>query len=141
MTSTTSESAAPSDAEQAAVAAVPQRIVEAWAEHDADAFAAQFAEDGTMILPGLYCKGRTEIRDFIATAFAGPYRGTRVTGQPFEVRFLSPDTALLLTEGGVLAEGESDVAPERAIRASWLLNRQEGRWLLAAYQNSPAQPG
>jgi uncharacterized protein (TIGR02246 family) len=129
----------PSDADQAAVAAIPGRIVAAWAAHDADAFASVFAKDGSMILPGVYQKGRDDIRDFMAAGFSGPYKGTQVTGEPFDVRVLADDVCILLSVGGVLAAGETELPPERVVRASWLVVKQEGEWLLAAYQNSPSE--
>lgn len=121
----------------AEAAALSERIVAAWANHDADAFAAVFSDDGSMILPGVFCQGREQIRDFMAQAFAGPYRGTQVTGQPLALRAISDDVALIITRGGVMAAGETEVADERAIRASWLAVRRGGSWQLAAYQNSP----
>jgi len=118
---------------------IMRRIVTAWADHDAEAFAAAFTEDATMILPGQYRKGRDQIRDFMAAGFAGPYRGTQVTGEPLDFRYLAEDVALLLTVGGVLAPGQREVSAGQAIRASWLLAERDGRWLLAAYQNSPRE--
>lgn len=123
--------------DEAGVAALPERIVAAWAAQDPAAFAEVFSEDGSMILPGVYRAGRDQIRQFMTEAFAGPYRGTRVTGQPLELRFLSDQVAVLITQGGVLAPGETAVADERAIRASWIAVHRDGRWQLAAYQNSP----
>ncbi|WP_248964378.1 SgcJ/EcaC family oxidoreductase [Sphaerisporangium perillae] len=126
-----------SDADKAAVVAVPGRIVAAWARHDAKAFAEVFTPDGTMILPGSYRKGTADIEAFMAGAFEGPYKGTQVTGQPLDLRFLGADAALVITQGGVLAAGETEVPAERAIRATWVVARHEGEWKLAAYQNSP----
>jgi uncharacterized protein (TIGR02246 family) len=117
---------------------VPSRIVAAWAAKDAEAFAATFTEDGSMILPGgVFLTGRQPIQDFMAEAFAGPYQGTQVTGTPLAVKPLADDVVLILTEGGVLPEDASEVPAASAIRASWLLKRVDGRWLITAYQNTP----
>jgi uncharacterized protein (TIGR02246 family) len=137
MSTSSSTVAGPSDADKAAVAGVPGRIVAAWAAHDADAFAKVFTEDGVMILPGQYQKGRAGISAFMSAAFSGPYKGTQVTGQPIDLRFLTADSAVLVTQGGVLAAGEKEVAAERGIRATWVVVKQDGEWRLANYQNSP----
>jgi uncharacterized protein (TIGR02246 family) len=124
--------------EQAAVAAVPQRIIAAWAGNDAEAFAAAFTEDGTMALPGgVFVKGRPGIKEFMAAGYAGPYKGTRVHGEPVDVRFIGKEGAIVVTVGGVLAPGETEVARERSVRAIWVLAKQDGEWLIAAYQNTP----
>lgn len=133
-----SSTAGPSAADQAAMAAVPQRIVKAWAEHDAEAFAGVFTDDGTMILPGTYCKGREDISAFMAEAFRGRYQGTQVTGTPISVAFLNGEAGVLVTHGGVLRPGQSELSDETAIRASWVVVKRNGEWQLAAYQNSPA---
>jgi uncharacterized protein (TIGR02246 family) len=125
------------DADMAAISALTQKVVAAWAYHDADTFASVFTDDGTMILAGVYCEGRDEVRAHMAQAFEGPYKGTQVTGKPIRLRSLGPDTAILLSQGGVLEPGETEVSPDSAIRASWLVIRQDGQWRLAAYQNTP----
>lgn len=126
------------DADKAAIAALTQKVVSSWAYQDADAFASVFVEDGTMILAGVYCEGRDEVRSFMARAFEGRYKGTQVTGTPISIRFLNPDTAILLSLGGVLEPGQTEVRESSAIRASWLAARQDdGQWKLVAYQNTP----
>jgi len=126
-------------ADQAAIAALTQKVIAAWAYHDADAFAGVFTEDGTMILPGVYKKGRDEIRAFLVESFAGNYKGTQVTGRPLEIRFFTPDSGVLITQGGVLGPGETEVADSQSIRASWTVVKRDGSWHLASYQNTPAK--
>lgn len=140
--STTATTNPPRDAaaDQAAIAAAPARLVQAWAAQDADAFAELFLEDGTMILPGVYRRGRGDIRAFMTGAFQTVYKGTRVTGTPIEVKPLGPDAVALLTEGGVLRPGETELSATAAIRASWILVRRGDQWLLSVYQNCPRDP-
>ncbi|MGN9846982.1 SgcJ/EcaC family oxidoreductase [Nonomuraea sp. H19] len=121
-----------------AVREVPRRIIAAWAKNDGDAFADVFTEDATMILPGgIYVTGREDIRAFMGAAYSGPYKGTRVFGEPVSAKFLGPEAAVLVTKGGVLTGQETEVAPERAVRATWVLAKQDGQWLITAYQNTP----
>jgi uncharacterized protein (TIGR02246 family) len=138
----TSSTLAEAGSDLAAVHSLAQSIVAAWATSDADAFAAVFTEDGSVILPGgVYLKSRVEIRDFMAAAYAGPFKGTAVAANPIDVRFISPDTSLMITEGGVLLPGETQVAEERAIQAMWVSVKRDGEWKVAAYQNTRvAQP-
>jgi uncharacterized protein (TIGR02246 family) len=126
------------DADKAAIAALTQKVVASWAYGDAETFASVFVEDGTMILAGVFCTGRDEIRDHMAAEFEGRYKGTQVTGKPVSIRAIGPDVAILLSQGGVLESGETEVSEGSAIHASWLATRQvDGQWLLAAYQNTP----
>lgn len=131
--------AGPSGADQAAIAALPNQLTAAWAAHDANSFAELFTEDGTLILPGYYRKGRDEIREFMTAGFAGRYKGSRVTGQPIDIKPLGTGAAALITQGGVLAPGETEVSAKAAIRASWILVKRNGQWLLAVYQNCPRE--
>ncbi|GAA0948306.1 SgcJ/EcaC family oxidoreductase [Nonomuraea longicatena] len=124
-------------AQQAAVATIAQRMIAAWAHHDADGFANLFIESGTLILPGVLRQGREDIRAFFKHAFENEFKGTQVTGKPISMRFFGPDVALLLSQGGVIAPGETEVADAQSIRASWFVVRVDDQWQLAAYQNSP----
>ena len=121
---------------------VPLRLVAAWAKNDAAGIADVFTEDGILILPGdVYKKGRGEVRSFMAAAFAGPFKGTGVTGTPVDVRFIGDNVALLRTHGGILAPGQTEIAPELAVRSTWVTVKKDGQWQLAAYQNSPRGEG
>jgi uncharacterized protein (TIGR02246 family) len=133
------EAPAASQADMAAIAALTQKVIAAWAYNDAEAFAGVFVEDGTMILPGLYLKGRDAIHAYLVEAFAGQYKGTQVTGRPLDLRVFGTDFGILLTQGGVLPAGHTEVPDEQAIRASWVVVKREGEWRLAAYQNSHAR--
>jgi uncharacterized protein (TIGR02246 family) len=128
------------DAVMAEIAAVPGRLVSAWAANDAEAFSQLFVQDGTLVLPGVYKKGRDEIRQFMEAGYAGPYKGTSVTGTPLDIKPLGTDAVALLTVGGVLAPGEKEVSSKQAIRAAWILVKDEGIWRLAVYQNCPRDP-
>jgi len=127
-------------ADQTAIAGTPQRLIAAWAARDADAFAGLFTEDGTMILPGVYRKGRADISAYMAYAFATVYRDTTVTGRPIDLKPIGPDAVALITEGGVVAPGETELSPAATIRASWILVKRDGGWQIALYQNCPRDP-
>lgn len=121
-----------------ALRAVPQRIIEAWANHNADRFAEVFTENATLILPGdVFLTSREEIRSFMRNAFSGPFKGTRVTGAPLSIRPLAAGVAVLVTQGGVLAPGDTEPTDARAIRATWVLVKEGADWRIASYQNTP----
>jgi uncharacterized protein (TIGR02246 family) len=133
----TSTAGAPTQADLAAIASLTQRMIAAWAVHDAKAIADLFIDDATMILAGTYRDNRAAIQDYFTEAFQSHYRGTQVTGKPLASRFLGPDTAILVTIGGVLEPGQTEVTDKQAIRATWTVTRRNGQWHLAAYQNTP----
>ena len=55
-----------------------------------------------------------------------------------DVRFLTDDTAIVVSEGGIIFPGQDAVASEGLVRATWVLVRRGDAWLIASYHNSPA---
>ncbi|MER7541939.1 SgcJ/EcaC family oxidoreductase [Spirillospora sp. NPDC127506] len=119
------------------VRAVLGRMYAAWADNDPDAFADLYAEDATVVLPGVFQRGREAVRDYMAAAFAGPLKGSRAVDEPQDVR-VDGDTAVIVSRAGIIMAGEDAVRAERERLATWVLSRRSGRWLVSAYANAPA---
>jgi uncharacterized protein (TIGR02246 family) len=119
---------------------VIKAVYDAWAENDADALAALYTEDGTVVQPGIHKRNKDEIRTTMAAAFAGPLEGSTVLDEPQSIRLIGSEAAVVITEGGILMAGETELPSERVVRATWVLTKEDGQWYVAAYQNSPANP-
>jgi uncharacterized protein (TIGR02246 family) len=125
------------DTDRQAVLAVIQALYAAWEANDADEFVAEYLEDATVVQPGVYKKNRQEIRTTMAAAFGGPLKGSRVIDTPQDVRFVSEETAIMVSEGGIVFPGEATCPADRMVRATWVMSKRDGHWFVAAYHNSP----
>jgi len=114
------------------------KLYTAWADNDADAFAALYRDDATVVMPGVFHRGKTEIRTYMAAAFQGPLKGSHGTDEPQDIRIIGENTAVIVSKAGILMSGETELPTERQRYATWALTRQDGTWLIAAYTNTPA---
>jgi uncharacterized protein (TIGR02246 family) len=120
-----------------AVRDVLEQVYTAWADNDADAFAALYAEDATVVMPGVFHQGKSTVRDYMAGAFAGPLKGSHAIDEPQDIRVVGADTVIVVSKSGIIMAGEQHLPAEREVLATWVLTRDDGRWLIAAYANSP----
>ncbi len=127
-----------SRADQQAVLGVLKGVYEAWEANDAEAFVADYLDDASVVQPGVYKRNRQETQSTMAGGFAGPLKGSRVIDQPQGVRFPNEDTAIVISEGGIVFPGQDSVPSERLVRATWVLAKRDGRWFVAAYHYRPA---
>jgi uncharacterized protein (TIGR02246 family) len=138
---TREEAAANHSADEAAVRALYQQLMDGWNQGSGDAFAAVFTEDGDLIgFDGTHFKGRQEIAPFHQRLFDKWLKGSRLVGEVKDVRFLSPDIALMHAVGGTVLRGKSEPVPERDSIQTLVATRQDGEWRLAAFQNTRLHP-
>lgn len=124
-----------------AVRAVLDGVYAAWADNDADAFVAGYAEDAIAVLPGTYLPNKDAIRANMEKAFAGPLKGSRAVHEVQNVRFVGAETAVVINKGAVLLAGQTEPAAEARALETWILSRQGGTWYITALHNCPAYPG
>jgi uncharacterized protein (TIGR02246 family) len=123
--------------EEGAVLTVPLRIKAAWQNNDADAFAEMFDENGSYLMGDEQLNTRETIREHMAAAFSGDYRGTSLDVEPVNIRSLSDGVALAITKGGIVPDGGTAVSPEAQERATWIVTKRSGDWKLFSLQSSP----
>src|SRR4051812_34429599 len=123
--------------DEAAINAVLQDSYKGWEAGDADAMVANYTPDATAIVTGSLRDGREVIRQSMAAAFEGPLKGTSTYNKHLGLRFVGDNAAILVSESGILFPGQTEVPDALKVNATWVFERRDGVWLIAAYHNSP----
>jgi uncharacterized protein (TIGR02246 family) len=123
--------------DEAAIQAVLVDSYKAWEAGDAAGMVADYTEDATAIVTGSLRDSREVIRESMAQAFAGPLKGSSTYNEQLSIRFLGSDAAIVVSESGILFAGQSEVPDDARVNATWVFEKRDGRWLIAAYHNSP----
>jgi uncharacterized protein (TIGR02246 family) len=123
------------------VLAVLDSLYAAWERADPDAIASLYTDDAPVTRPGAFYRGAECVREFFEAGFRGRLAGSRPVDDAREVSFPGADTAVVTSESGILMAGEDSLPPGRLLRATTVLVRRDGRWLIAAYHNCPLHAG
>jgi uncharacterized protein (TIGR02246 family) len=124
--------------DEAAIKAVLVDSYKAWEAGDADGMVANYTADATAIMTGSLSEDREVIRQNMALGFEGPLKGSSTYNKQLSIRFLGRDSAIVISESAILFAGETEVpADARKVNATWVLEKRDAQWLIAAYHNSP----
>jgi len=115
---------------------------EAWNRHDAKAYANLFTEDGDVVnVVGWWWKGRAEIEQKLAAAYVYVFRESTLTITEVDVKFLTLQIAVAHVRWSMAGARTPQGIPEpREGIQTQVLQKREGKWLIAAFQNTNGVP-
>jgi uncharacterized protein (TIGR02246 family) len=122
-----------------AVHAVLDDIYAAFAAGDAEAYASWYAEEATVVMPGMWLHDRAALQSTMAQLFAGPLAGATGLFDVQSIRYPTADTAVVVSRGRVRLASEpatGDPADQPWLD-TWVLARDSGQWRVAAFHSCP----
>jgi uncharacterized protein (TIGR02246 family) len=136
-----------SSADEVEVRKLMASMVTAWTTGDAKALAAVYTMDADYASStGFTANGRAEIEQAYVGQFSGVYKGTSLALTITNVRFLTPDVALVnaaFEVTGLRGPGGQLAPPRKGMNTSILI-RTRGQWLMTAHRGwvppAPATP-
>ncbi|MBI1281817.1 MAG: SgcJ/EcaC family oxidoreductase [Anaerolineaceae bacterium] len=116
-----------------------RHLLEAWNNQDAHGFAVSFADDANVVgYDGSQMNGVSEIELTLSGIFTH-HKTAAYIAKVREVRFLSPQTAILRAVVGMIPPGKTEINPERNAIQSLVAAYQDNQWRIAFFQNTPAR--
>ncbi|GGN35488.1 uncharacterized protein (TIGR02246 family) [Actinoplanes campanulatus] len=113
----------------------------AWAAGSGPAYAAVYTPDADVVtFSGDHLAGRAEIARGMGHYFATYLRGTRLSQQDERIRFVEPDTAVVIRTGCVLWPGQSACTAEALSINTNVAVKRHGAWLYTSFQNTRIRP-
>jgi uncharacterized protein (TIGR02246 family) len=127
----------PNTDDVAALDALLTELITAWNAGDLDAYTRPFTEDAAYITYfGRLLTGREEIAEGHRRVFAGAYRNSTLLGSPPRYRFLHPDVAVAVQQGGVATWSDGITDEQRRSTLSYVFVRNGGEWKIASFHNT-----
>jgi uncharacterized protein (TIGR02246 family) len=130
------------EAETKAIRELEKKQQDAWNRHDAKAYANLFSEDGDCVnVVGWWWKGRAEIEKKLTAAYAFVFRESVLTVTDVDVKFPAPEMAIVHVRWSMVGARTPEALPkpQQGIQTQ-LLQKQKGKWLIVAFQNTNALP-
>ncbi|HXG50928.1 MAG TPA: SgcJ/EcaC family oxidoreductase [candidate division Zixibacteria bacterium] len=113
-------------------------LLDTWNRRNAPEMAALFAEDGHIVgFDGSSHDGPERIAAEVGGIFAH-HATPAYVGKVRGVRFLSSEVALVRAVAGMVPPGQSDLNPALNAIQTMVAAKFNGRWRVAAFQNTPA---
>jgi uncharacterized protein (TIGR02246 family) len=139
MTPQTVSPQTPSTAAEFPIYDLYRQLLEGWNNQDAHAFAVTFTEDGSSIgYDGSPMNGVAEIEMTLSGIFTN-HKTASYIALVREIRFLSPQVAVLRAVVGMIPPGKTDINPERNAMQSLVAAYTDNQWRIALFQNTPAR--
>ena len=124
--------------EETEVRLLHQELLKAWNEKNARKMADLMAENGNLVgFDGSQIDGRQQVESVLGKIFADHPTAAYVAIVR-EVRLLSSDVALLRAVAGMVPPGQSDINPAVNAVQSLIAAKEQGRWRIALFHNTPA---
>ncbi|MET9467269.1 SgcJ/EcaC family oxidoreductase [Streptomyces sp. NPDC006544] len=113
-----------------------------WNRADARGYARLFTPDAAYVqFNGVVLDGRVQIEDMHDLMFRTMLYGTRLLCDTIEsVRRVDENTVVVVSTGAALFPWQREITAKRLSRQTMVLVREEGRWLIASFQNSRVKP-
>ena len=105
---------------------------------DASGYANLFTDDANLVgFDGSQANGKNNIQQHLADVFKQHKVATYITIIR-EIRFLTPDVALLRSVVGMIPPGKTDINPETNAIQTLIAQREGDVFKIAVFQNTPA---
>jgi uncharacterized protein (TIGR02246 family) len=133
-------------ADEAAIRDIENRFNAAWDRHDPEGLSESLVDDAQFItVNGAWTTSRQGFRDLMQRLHGpnGPFRSSTRRSPEMQVRFLTPDIAILHTRFWIKGEVQHDALSQddRESVGTRVLRRIDGRWQIVATQNTDVRPG
>jgi uncharacterized protein (TIGR02246 family) len=124
--------------DEAAIAAIPKQMEDAWNRGSGEEFATPFTEGADFIaFEGTHLKGRRAIAEFHQQIFDLEVNGARLVGaEPKFVRLLSPEHAVMHATVRVVLAGQQEPSPSRDSMQLFVLRKRDAEWRVDAVLNA-----
>jgi len=121
------------------VRALYDQLIAAWNDHEGEAMAKPFAEDGVIIgFDGSISSGRETIGAEMSTIFAD-HKTARYAVKVESVRPLGPQAMILRAIAGLVPPGQTSINSETNSHQTLIAEEQQGQWRIVLFQNTAAQ--
>jgi uncharacterized protein (TIGR02246 family) len=115
------------------------KLVAGWNDHDGDAMAEPFADDGVVIgFDGSVSSGRQTIATEMSNIFADHETG-RYAVKVRSVRPLGAQAMILRAIAGLVPAGRHTINPQANSHHTVVAEQQQREWRIVLFQNTPAQ--